>query len=99
MFGPYLATSVYNPFLAWCGYPEAAKAIDTAWRAKDRAANLAAVSDEMIDRIAIVGSAEHCRARVQEFAAAGVTTPMIHPFLFDEAAVWRTLEGLAPGRA
>jgi len=99
MFGPYLATSVYNPFLAWCGYPEAAKAIDTAWRAKDRAANLAAVSDEMIDRIAIVGSAEHCRARVDEFAAAGVTTPMIHPFLFDEAAVWRTLEGLAPGRA
>ena len=98
MFGPYLATSVYNPFLAWCGYPEAAKAIDTAWRAKDRAANLAAVSDEMIDRIAIVGSAEHCRARVAAFEAAGVTTPMIHPFLFDEAAIWRTLEGLAPAR-
>jgi probable F420-dependent oxidoreductase len=97
MFGPYLATSVYNPFLAWCGFPEAAARIDTAWRAKDRAGNLAAVSDDLIDRLAIVGPADHCRARIAEFAAAGVTTPMIHPFLFDEAAVWRTLEALAPG--
>jgi len=96
MFGPYLATSVYNPFLAWCGFPDAAATIDAAWRAKDRARNLAAVSDDLIDRIAIVGSAAHCRERVADFAAAGVTTPMIHPFLFDEAAVWRTLEGLAP---
>ena len=31
-----------------------------------------------------------------EFVAAGVTTPMIQPFLFDEAAIWRTLEELAP---
>src|SRR5438874_398797 len=27
---------------------------------------------------------------------AGVTTPMIQPFLFDEAAIWRTFEALAP---
>ena len=30
------------------------------------------------------------------FAAAGVTTPMVHPFLFEEAAMWRALEALAP---
>ena len=50
----------------------------------------------MIDRLVIIGPAEHCRARLAEFAAAGVTTPMIHPFLFDETAIWRTLEQLAP---
>ena len=96
MMGPYFATSVYNRFVAWCGFPDEARAIDAGWRAKDRAANQAAVTDAMIDRLAIIGDAAHCRARLAEFAAAGVTTPMVHPFLFDDAAIWATLEGLAP---
>src|SRR5205823_1292468 len=70
MMGPYFATSVYNRFIAWCGFPEEARAIDTAWRTKDRARNVAAVTDEMVDRLAIIGSAEHCRARLAGFAAA-----------------------------
>src|SRR5436309_6018879 len=97
MMGPYFATSVYNRFIAWCGFPEEARAIDAAWRAKDRARNVAAVTDEMVDRLAIIGPAQHCRARLAEFVAAGVTTPMIQPFLFDEAAISRTFESLAPG--
>jgi probable F420-dependent oxidoreductase len=97
MMGPYFATSVYNRFVAWCGFPEEARAIDAAWRAKDRARNLAAVTDEMVERLAIIGSAEHCREQLAGFVAAGVTTPMIQPFLFDEAAIWRTFEALAPG--
>ena len=96
MMGPYFATSVYNRFVAWCGFAEEARAIDAGWRAKDRARNLGAVTDDMVDRLAIIGSAAHCRARLDEFAAAGVTTPMIQPFVFDEAAIWRTLEALAP---
>ena len=99
MMGPYFATSVYNRFVAWCGFPEEAREIDAAWRAKDRPRNVAAVTDEMVDRIAIIGSAEHCREQLEAFAAAGVTTPMIQPFLFDEAAIWGTLEGLAPASA
>src|ERR1051325_4657178 len=92
MMGPYFATAVYNRFVAWCGFPEEARAIDAAWKAKDRAANVGAVTDDMIDRLAIIGSADYCRARLAEFAAAGVTTPMIQPFLFDETAIWRTFE-------
>ncbi len=99
MMGPYFATSVYNRFVAWCGFPDEAREIDAAWRAKDRTRNLAAVTDEMVDRLAIIGSAAHCRERLAAFAAAGVTTPMIQPFLFDEAAIWGTLESLAPARA
>ena len=57
---------------------------------------MTAVTDQMVDCLAIIGSAEHCRARLAGFAAAGVTTPMIQPFLFDEAAIWRTFESLAP---
>jgi len=97
MMGPYFATSVYNRFVAWCGFPEEAAAIARAWTAKDRAGNLAAVTDEMIDRIAIIGTPEQCRARLRQFADAGVTTPMVHPFLFDEAAIRTVFESLAPG--
>jgi alkanesulfonate monooxygenase SsuD/methylene tetrahydromethanopterin reductase-like flavin-dependent oxidoreductase (luciferase family) len=96
MMGPYFATSVYNRFVAWCGFADEARAIDAAWRARDRARNVAAVTDEMVDRLAIIGPAEHCRERLAAFTAAGVTTPMIQPFLFDEAAIWHTLEALAP---
>ena len=97
MMGPYFATSVYNRFVAWCGFPDEAAAILAGWQAKDRARNLAAVTDEMIDRIAIIGPAAHCRARLHAFAEAGVTTPMVHPFLFDEASIWAAFEQLAPG--
>jgi probable F420-dependent oxidoreductase len=96
MMGPYFATSVYNRFVAWCGFSDEAREIDAGWRAKDRPRNLGAVTDDMIDRLAIIGSADECRERLAAFAAAGVTTPMIQPFVFDEAAIWHTLEALAP---
>src|SRR6185503_3461424 len=64
MMGPYFATSVYNRFVSWCGFAEEARAIDAGWRAKDRSQNLAAVTDDMIDRLAIIGSAAECRAQL-----------------------------------
>lgn len=96
MMGPYFATSVYNRFVSWCGFPDEAHAILDAWKAKDRARNLASVTDDMVDRIAVVGSADACRARIEEFRAAGVTTPMIHPVAGDEASAVAMLEALAP---
>jgi alkanesulfonate monooxygenase SsuD/methylene tetrahydromethanopterin reductase-like flavin-dependent oxidoreductase (luciferase family) len=96
MLGPYFATSVYNRFAAWCGFEDEAREILAAWQAKDRARNLAAVTDDMIDRIAIIGTADECRRKLRAFHEAGVTTPMVHPFLFDERAMSAVLEGLAP---
>jgi alkanesulfonate monooxygenase SsuD/methylene tetrahydromethanopterin reductase-like flavin-dependent oxidoreductase (luciferase family) len=96
MMGPYFATSVYNRFVAWCGFPDEAAEILAGWQAKDRARNLAAVTDTMIDRLAIIGPASRCRERLEAFGRAGVTTPMVHPFLFDEASIWSAFEALAP---
>lgn len=96
MLGPYFATSVYNRFASWCGFEAEAREILAAWQAKDRARNLAAVTDDMIDRIAIIGTADECRRKLRAFHDAGVTTPMVHPFLFDERAMTAVLEGLAP---
>ncbi len=96
LMGPYFATSVYNRFVDWCGFHDEARAILDAWQAKDRARNMATVTDDMIDRIAIVGNADACRARLEAFHAAGVTTPMIHPVAGDEASAVAMLEALAP---
>jgi len=96
MLGPYFATSVYNRFIAWCGFQQEARDILAGWQAKDRDRNMAAVSDAVIDRIAVIGTARQCRERLEAFRAAGVTTPMVHPYLFDERAMWTALEELAP---
>jgi probable F420-dependent oxidoreductase len=95
-FGPYFATTVYNRFVAWCGFDEEAREILAGWQAKDRGRVAAGVTDDMLDRIGIIGSAEQCRERVEAFRAAGVTTPMISSFFPDEQVTWRTFAALAP---
>lgn len=95
VFGPYFATSVYNRFVAWCGFDREASEILAGWQTKDRGRVAAGVTDEMVDRIGIVGTAAECRERIAAFRAAGVTTPMISPFFPDETVAWRTLEALA----
>jgi probable F420-dependent oxidoreductase len=94
-FGPYFATSVYNRFVAWCGFEGEASEILAGWQGKDRGRVAAAVTDEMIDRIAIIGGAEECRERIAAFREAGVTTPMVAPFFPDDAVTRRTFEALA----
>lgn len=78
-FGPYYATPVYNKFLSWAGYEEAADAIKAGFAARDRAATAAAMSDEMVDEIGIIGSADYCRERISEALAGGVDTAIIAP--------------------
>ncbi len=95
-FGPYFATSVYNRFVAWCGFEDEAKGILEGWQAKDRAKVGASVTDAMIDSIAVIGSAEECREKLEAFREAGVTTPMVSPIVGDEASAIAMFEALAP---
>jgi alkanesulfonate monooxygenase SsuD/methylene tetrahydromethanopterin reductase-like flavin-dependent oxidoreductase (luciferase family) len=97
-FAPYYATPVYNKFLAWCGYEEAAATIAEGWREKNRDKTSAALDDALIDRIAIIGSATECQARVRELAQGGVTTHVIHSMLPDPYSVRATLETFSPKR-
>ena len=68
----YFATPVYNRYLAWCGWPKAAEAVAAGWAAKDRAATAAAVTDELIEEIAIIGPRDECQARLREYAQGGI---------------------------
>lgn len=95
-FTGYFATPVYNKFLAWFGYPEAARTLDEGWREKDRGKTATAMSDELVDAIAVIGNAERCREIVRGFMAGGVTTPVINPVSDDQAQIAATFEAFAP---
>ncbi|MEM1154855.1 MAG: LLM class flavin-dependent oxidoreductase [Pseudomonadota bacterium] len=94
-FGPYYATPVYNKFLAWTGYEEAAAAIREGWAAKDRDKTAAAMSDKMIDEIAVIGTAEEVRDRIKADAESGVHTQIIAPMASSIEDAMRTLSAFS----
>jgi probable F420-dependent oxidoreductase len=74
---PYFSQSVYNRFLAWCGYEEMAATIADGWAKKDRAQTMNALSDELIHDIAVIGDRDYCQARIREYAHMGIHTHII----------------------
>jgi probable F420-dependent oxidoreductase len=100
----YAIVPAYNASLRRQGFDEEARAIAEAWASgeRDRATEL--FSDHMLDELFVTGDVETCRARIDEFRAAGVTTPVIMPLSFvgspEERAerVVKAVESLAPSR-
>ncbi|MFV2090061.1 MAG: LLM class flavin-dependent oxidoreductase [Pseudomonadales bacterium] len=92
VFAPYYATPVYNKFLAWAGYDGAASTITEGWAQKDRDKTTGAMTDEMIDEIAIIGSEEEIQARIQADADGGVHTSIIAPMAAAVEDVQRTFD-------
>jgi len=99
MMAAYYATEVYNRYLAWAGYGKVAEAVRQAWEQGDRAAACAAISDELVDEVAWLGSADHCRARLREYARAGIHTHIITPATADPQVRRATLEAFSPEAA
>jgi probable F420-dependent oxidoreductase len=97
-FAGYIAQPVYNAYFRWCGFEAEAAAVAEAFARGDRAASAAAMTDALIDRIAILGTADRCREQIAGFVAAGVTTPVIAPIATDAAGVRAVLEAFAPAR-
>jgi len=96
-FGPYYATPVYNKFLAWAGYEEAAKTIEEGWAEKNREKTAGALTDDLIDEIAIIGNEDEVRARIQADADGGVHTHIIAPMAATAADLERTFNAFTAG--
>jgi alkanesulfonate monooxygenase SsuD/methylene tetrahydromethanopterin reductase-like flavin-dependent oxidoreductase (luciferase family) len=94
-FGPYYATPVYNKFLAWCGYPDEAQEIAEGFKARDRQRTANALSDDLIDDIAIIGSAAECQARIAEYAEGGIHTHVMAPLINDQASIDATIKAFS----
>jgi F420-dependent oxidoreductase-like protein len=64
----------YNRLVARMGFEKAAAAIAEAYLDGRRGEASAAVPDELVDEVALVGSVERVRDRLEAWRAAGVTT-------------------------
>jgi F420-dependent oxidoreductase-like protein len=67
----------YHASLSRLGFGAEADRVQALWQAGRRKDAMAAITDEMIDSIAICGSLEHCRAKLDEMYALGATLPLI----------------------
>ena len=103
MLTGYAIVPAYNASLRRQGYAEEATQISNAWAAGDRDRATELFSDEMLEQMFLFGDVEACRARIDEFRAAGVVTPTLMPLSFAASAEERTeriratVRMLAPG--
>lgn len=67
----------YHASLSRLGFSAEADQVHALWQAGRRKNAMAAISDEMIESVAICGSVEHCRAKLDEMYALGATLPLI----------------------
>jgi alkanesulfonate monooxygenase SsuD/methylene tetrahydromethanopterin reductase-like flavin-dependent oxidoreductase (luciferase family) len=100
--GGYLNVPVYAAFHEWLGNRNLFGPMWEKWNAGDRRGAVAALSDEAVDSVFIVGDADYCRKRVRAYVEHGVTTPVIYnmPISTDWAEQGRevraAVEALAP---
>lgn len=95
-FGSYIAAPVYNKFFAWCGFENEARQVAEAFSRRDRQASADAMTDDLVDRVTILGTAEQCREQIATFVEAGITTPVISPLTADPRGVVAAFEAFAP---
>jgi probable F420-dependent oxidoreductase len=90
----YCIVDSYARFFRDCGYGAEVDAVNGAWQAGDRQGAVKQVSPKMLDGLGIVGPEQFCQARLEEFAKAGGTRPVVFPFSADpdpRATLLRTL--------
>jgi hypothetical protein len=69
--------SHYHASLSRLGLAAEADHIREVWQSGRPKQAIAAVSDEMVDQIAICGPAELCRAALSELRGLGATLPIV----------------------
>lgn len=92
----YLNVPVYAAFHEWLGRGDQLRPMWDAWKSGDRKAALAAIPESLVDELIVHGTPEQCRAHLQRYVDAGVTTPAISVMRFGDVNVRQALRDLAP---
>lgn len=111
----YANLAHYNTMFREAGFEAEADALREAWAAVKRedpemtgwlalsdCGTASLVTDAMVESVAVFGTAEECRAKVESYREVGIDTPIVFPYgVYDGAeAAWagyaRTLAGCAP---
>jgi len=81
----YCIVDSYARFFTACGFGAEVEAVNRAWHAGDRAGAVTQISPRFLDGLGLVGPADFCRQRLQDFAKAGLTQTVVFPFSPDPA--------------
>ncbi|GAA0478354.1 LLM class F420-dependent oxidoreductase [Actinoplanes capillaceus] len=85
----------YNALAVRLGYAGEAKTVQDLYLSRKPVEAAAAVPREFIERTSIIGTREQVRKRIEEYAAAGVGTLSISPYVGDLESGLRTLRIVA----
>lgn len=95
----YAIVPAYGDNFARAGFADDIAAMRAAHAARDREATLAAISDDFVDAIQILGDADHVQRSVQAYVDNGVDVPITFPCPWGEdrrATVRATMEAARP---
>jgi probable F420-dependent oxidoreductase len=98
----YVSSPPYEAFLRWIGMGDMIDPVLEKWRAGDRQGALAAMDDELLTSLAVIGDVDQCRARLEEYRQAGVRVPCIAPFSGSQdmrGSIRRAVRELSPARS
>ena len=82
------------------GFATEASEINEAWRRGDRQSATKAVTERLIDSVALAGPADECRRRLEDFRSSGVVLPILSLSTqngFAAAAFCETVKALMAG--
>ncbi len=96
MLAAYLTVPVYAAFHEWLGRGEVLRPMQEAWAAGDRTGAVKAIPDEVVDDLIVHGDAATCRARIREYVANGLTTPVLSPLPGGDVPIAEAVRELAP---
>ncbi|MEU8239804.1 LLM class F420-dependent oxidoreductase [Actinoplanes missouriensis] len=85
----------YNQLAVRMGYEKEAKLVQDLYLSKQVAEAAAAVPQEFIERTSLIGTKERIRDRIREYAAAGVGTLSVSPYVGDLEGGIATLRTVA----
>jgi probable F420-dependent oxidoreductase len=94
----YAVVPAYATQFERAGFVEEVQHFQSRWGARDRDGALAAISDDWVDAIQIMGDEQHVRDAVQAYSDQGVDVPIVFAIPWGEdrrETVARTLRALA----
>ena len=91
----------YRRLMAEAGFAREIEAVREAWKEGDREGAMRRVPAALVEKIALVGSPDDCRHRIEAYRSAGIRLPIISPRVTGKDAEKQVMECIlacAPGR-
>jgi alkanesulfonate monooxygenase SsuD/methylene tetrahydromethanopterin reductase-like flavin-dependent oxidoreductase (luciferase family) len=86
----------YRDVVARFGFASLAQRVHGLWQSGQRKESVLAVTNELINQLALAGSAQHCRERLEQYRNAGADLPiLVLPHGAPREVFLKTLESLA----